>query len=241
MRVVEDGGGALYLVQGGNAWPLNPDQFSDLAALNPSGQFDGAVIIGSVPPARLVEDDDGNLYLVQGGNTQAFIPEQISDSALAALTLGDWIYDGTIGPPAAHGAPGAPASSAITAPADLTGKAANDLPGTLIDVPFLPISTPPYRATISSMVDQGTKPHDVFAMALTGGNGYGVEFSSPNNYGGTPITYEIINPDSTILSTNKVDKIGSIEVVRGGTYYLKVNATGSGQRYAFSITQGKSP
>jgi hypothetical protein len=44
-RVVQSGDGTLYLVQGGNAWPLVPDQISDedLAVLNLGDEVDGAL------------------------------------------------------------------------------------------------------------------------------------------------------------------------------------------------------
>lgn len=49
-RVVQSSDGTLYLVQGGSAWPLLPDQISDddLAALNLGGEVDGII-----PPSLL--------------------------------------------------------------------------------------------------------------------------------------------------------------------------------------------
>jgi hypothetical protein len=55
VRVVQGSDGTLYLVQAGNSWTLVPDQISDsdLAALNLSGEVDGAIpaqLLTSAPP-----------------------------------------------------------------------------------------------------------------------------------------------------------------------------------------------
>lgn len=48
LRVVQSSDGTLYLVQGGNAWPLVPDQIDDseLAGLNVGSEVTGALPIG---------------------------------------------------------------------------------------------------------------------------------------------------------------------------------------------------
>src|SRR5579859_3935220 len=55
VRVVQGSDGALYLVQGGNAWTLVPDHISDsdIGGLTPNGQVNGAIqplVLASAPP-----------------------------------------------------------------------------------------------------------------------------------------------------------------------------------------------
>jgi hypothetical protein len=55
-RVVQSSDGSLYLVQGGNAWPLVPNQIDDaeLGALNLGGEVDGtlpATLLTTAAPA----------------------------------------------------------------------------------------------------------------------------------------------------------------------------------------------
>jgi hypothetical protein len=55
-RVVQSSDGSLYLVQGGNAWPLVPDQIDDaeLGALNLGSEVDGTLpvtLLNTAAPA----------------------------------------------------------------------------------------------------------------------------------------------------------------------------------------------
>ena len=94
VQVVQTGGGALYLVEGGNAWAMTPNQISDndVAALTPSGELDGAIpslflsASDVLAPLRIEQDSQATLHLVQAGNIW-LVPTQISDADLAALSI----------------------------------------------------------------------------------------------------------------------------------------------------------
>ncbi|MBV9601719.1 MAG: hypothetical protein JOZ87_33340 [Chloroflexi bacterium] len=124
LNVVQSSDGTLYLEQGSNAWTMVPNSISDsdLAALTPSGELDGAIPAaflgtpGAPTLLQVVQGSDGTFYIAQGTNVWTLVPNQIADADLAALNqVGE--VDGTISTPALA-APAQPvAAPATVAPA----------------------------------------------------------------------------------------------------------------------------
>jgi hypothetical protein len=167
-------------------------------------------------PVRVIQGSDGTLYVVQGSNSWTLVPDQATDSDVAALNPSGEI-DGSFPnqlfvvqapavPPAAAPAPAPPAAAPappagpapVTGDANLSGKVASEQPGTLIAV----------GATISSVVDAQSKPHDFYAIALSAGSSYQFTLSPTKSGGG--INMLVLNPDgsaSKSCSLNSVDGV----------------------------------
>jgi hypothetical protein len=213
-------------------------------------------------PVRVIQGSDGTLYVVQAGNSWTLVPDQASDSDIAALAPGGEI-DGTLpdglfaqapapaAPPAAAPAPppaaAAPAPAApppgpapITGTADLTGKASSDIGNPT------PIAV---GATITSIVDVNTKPHDVFSIDLTAGTKYTMTSSSNNKYGGPAVTINVRNPDQSLATqlfpggfySASCTTINNTPCVFtpavSGTYFLDATPQGTTQNYTFTLKQ----
>jgi hypothetical protein len=125
VRLVQGTDGALYLVQGTDAWPIVPAQYPDevLATIPIQGEVHGTLptIPRHVPPRppTLGQGSDGTLYIVDESSAWSLVPDPISDAELASLNVGDEIADGSItldltggtaptGPLPAAGARGSP-------------------------------------------------------------------------------------------------------------------------------------
>jgi hypothetical protein len=257
VRVVQGSDGTLYVVQAGNSWTLIPDQISDsdIAALTPSGEVDGA-LGGQPTPLRAVQGSDGTLYLVQGSNSWTLVPDQLSDSDLATFNPSGEI-DGLlpdrllvspppVQPAAVQPTPPAPSGPApITGTVDLTGKAGSDTASpTLIAV----------GSTISSSVDGHLKPQDVFSIELSTGVTYQFFFSSLIQARTGTVWVQLLNPDqSQAKHTNgpvaapgcawQNEHDCAFTPIASGTYYLVVNpaAVAAGVRYSFTTVSPSTP
>jgi len=210
-----------------------------------------AVVAAAQPapvPVHIVQGQGGTLYVVQGSTSWTLVPGQISPDDEAALNpsgeidevLPDplFVVQPAPTPPPSATQPPAPTpvptgcASPISGTINLTGKAASDLPGTCIAL----------GAMISSTLDRGTKPSDVFAIDLTAGATYQFFFSSANNYGRCgPIQGTIINPNQGVARTanvpGQINALSPFSPAASGTYYLKFDAFCSGQQYTFSVKQ----
>jgi hypothetical protein len=136
VRVVQAGDGTLYLVQGGNAWPLVPDAMSDedLAALSVGDEVDGTI------PSELLTLPDAPAPLAPAA------PEMAPPEAVPAAP-------GTAEPPAAPTPPSTPArvpapskESAVASPAAPTPTAVTGTGQTVPGRRGIP-SSPPVSAT----------------------------------------------------------------------------------------------
>ena len=211
-------------------------------------------------PVRVIQGSDGTLYVVQGGNSWTLVPDQASDSDVAALNLAGAI-DGTFpnqlfivqtpaSPPVAAPAPPAaqpPAeattgcSTPVTGTVDLTGKVADDVPGTCIAV----------GATVTSVVSSSTKTKDVYAVALTAGANYQLLFTWPNNTPNSQVRPAVLSsPNLATLQTADAPGNGiqcawigtntpcTFTVAISDTYYVQVTALrANATRYTFMVRQ----
>jgi hypothetical protein len=216
-------------------------------------------------PVRVVQGTDGTVYVIQGGNSWTLVPDPISDADTAALSPGGEI-DGVLPdalfaaapppvqaappvaaqPPAPAPPPPAPVVPAaeptlITGTVDLTGKVSNS-----VDNPT-PIAI---GATITSIVDIHTKPHDIYSINFTAGVKYTMTSSSNNKYGGPAVTVNVLNPDHTVatqLFPGGYYSTGCTTISNApciftpavsGTYYLDATPQGVTQNYTFTVKQG---
>jgi len=236
-----------------------------LGALSVAGALAVSAAAQPAPvPVQVVQSSDGTLYVLQGDRSWTLVPNQIADTDAAALNPGGeivgfmpndlFVVQAPAPPPAAapaaspaaqQPAPAAPPAAApITGTADLTGKAGDDV------ATATPIAV---GATISSVLDRNTKPHDVFSIALTGGTSYQLFPNTTNHMGGAgAITAFVLNPDTSaalqwtlgggcggcgggFLDDKCYPSACLFTPAASGTYYLKIDATGTGQKYRFTI------
>lgn len=120
IRVLQASDGTLYLIQDADAWTMQPSAIadSDLAALTPSGELDGAIPApflssATLAPLEAVQTADTSLYLVQGSNVWTLVPLVASDEDIAALNVVGSLA-GTIAAPGL----GAPPAEALPPIAD---------------------------------------------------------------------------------------------------------------------------
>jgi len=133
-----------------------------------------------------------------------------------------------------------PRGTPIAGEVDLTGQVADDIPGTLIAV----------GAVITSVVDPDTKPRDVYAIYLTAGDAFVVEFHGHSALQ-CPACYmeyslNLLNPDSKSFVH---DRFSGSEICAGtyhecrvefrpavsGVYYLAVVAKEPLTRYKIRV------
>ena len=217
-----------------------------------------ATAMAQQAPVRIVQGSDGTLYVLQGSNSWTLVPDPLSDSDATALTPGGEI-DGTLPdqlfasqapaapaaapaqPPAAAAptptaVPAAPQAAPITGSADLTGKAGNDIANATLIAP---------NATITSVVDITTKPLDVYAIALSAGTTYkflftGIRVPNPNYVDLTVLNPNLAPAASCPFNTSTGDVYGTLcqlTPAEGGTYYVKISARASGQKYTWTVRQ----
>ena len=117
---------------------------------------------------------------------------------------------------------------------NLAGRVASDIPGTRIclDIP------------ISSVIDNNTKPRDVYSIDLIVGQE--VRFTSTDD---PRLRFHLYNPSSTSIELGRVSEAWSVNQgyyvfvnlsqnftpAVSGKYYLSVEATGTGQKYQLSV------
>jgi hypothetical protein len=114
-RIVQSSDGTLYLVQGGSAWPLVPDQIGDdaLAALNVGGEVDGII------PANLLNVAAPEAA-PQAVPAEAAPPVQAAPPAPA--------LPATVAPPPARGKPSAASTASATPTSTTTSPAPTQVP-----------------------------------------------------------------------------------------------------------------
>jgi len=212
-------------------------------------------------PVHVVQSTDGTLYVVQGSTSWTLVPGQISDSDAAALNPSGeidevmpdqlFVVQAPSAPPAAAPAPPTAAqppaqaatgcSSPITGTVDLTGKVANDVPGTCLGV----------GATVTSVVSSSTKSKDVYAIPLTAGANYQLVFTWPNNTPNVQVHVAVLSPPN-LTPVQSGDAPGNgvqcawigtttpctFTVATTDTYYVQVTAPGANaSRYTFTVKQ----
>ena len=124
-----------------------------------------------------------------------------------------------------------PASSSC-AQGNLTGRVESEIPGTKSCV----------GVSVSSVIDQKTKPRDVYALDLVAGQQVLFKIAASNgcNY------FNLYNPSSKSIDANQVSLAFNANCYDGatqlftpaasGTYYLVIFASGSGQPYTLSLS-----
>jgi hypothetical protein len=147
IRVFQSGDGTLYLVQDSDAWTMAPIAISesDLGALVPSGELDGAIpapflTSATLAPLQAVQASDGTLYLIQGANRWTLVPLAATDADVAALDVVGSLT-GTIAAPGLGGPPPGPQAPVTDEPAALSPPPVETEPGV--------VAAPPPSATVS--------------------------------------------------------------------------------------------
>jgi len=112
----------------------------------------------------------------------------------------------------------------------LAGKVASDIPGTRLCIGI----------AVSSVVDSNTKRRDVYSIDLVAGQE--VRFTSTSR---GCVNYRVLNPSSTSIESSRVSEAFSARCEEqwqanftpavSGTYYLEVEARGTGQTYTLSL------
>lgn len=115
---------------------------------------------------------------------------------------------------------------------EMAGKVANDIPGTKVCL----------DSTVTSVIDQNTRPIDVYALDLEAGHQLHLKVDVES---GSGVCLRMYNPNSTSIEGNQVSIAFNagcwhewdtdFNPAESGIYYFAVFASGSGVRYAFRI------
>jgi hypothetical protein len=124
-----------------------------------------------------------------------------------------------------------------TGTVNLSGKVASDIPGTLVALPV----------TVTSVIDQNTKPRDVYAVALAAGTTLRIDLK----IGFAWSRMIVANPGSTSLDNDEgtllwdygaiccFDRSGtySFTAAVSGTYYVAFSTKDTSQRYTLKLSK----
>jgi hypothetical protein len=209
VRVIQGADGTLYLVRGGNAWTLVPDQASDsdVGALNLSGEADGVI--------------PNDLLTVQ---TPA--PPPAAAPAPAAPE------------PAPAPAPPPAGAAPITGSANLTGKAGSDVQSaTLIGLGASITSIVDNHTKLNDVYAirlSGGQKYSIFSSTNNKYNGAGIN-AIILNPDGSVANQSFTLGGYYIPGCYGPGDMCSFTVALDGTYYIKMQAQTSGQNYTFSV------